>query len=194
MDLGGFPDSTPSRTLLRFRGICGGESAKTICSLQTRALAAANRPPIEMSQRRHKVLLVDDHPPVRWGVRTLLESDSGLSVCGEADDVSAALAGISELNPDLVVADLCLKNKNGAGLELIARLARDYPGLKILVFSLHDGISYMQQAANAGAHGYLTKDQGTEKIIEAVRTVLAGESYFPESLNRVRAAKPFTRR
>lgn len=127
-----------------------------------------------------RIFLVDDDPPVRWGVRALLEMDGSLAVCGEAEGIAGAARKIRALQPNLVVVDLSLRD--GDGIDLISQLRWECPALKFLVFSMHDELAYVQRAFRAGAHGYLTKDEGTEKMIEAVQQVLAGKRFLSESM------------
>jgi DNA-binding NarL/FixJ family response regulator len=126
------------------------------------------------------VFLVDDEPAVRRGLELLLGREPGLLVCGSAATAAEALAAILTLEPDLVVVDLRLKNDHGC--RLLRQLRRRCPRLKLLVFSLHDQPSFALAALRAGAHGYVTKEEGTEKLLEAIELLTAGKSYVTPSV------------
>jgi DNA-binding NarL/FixJ family response regulator len=126
------------------------------------------------------LFLVDDEPVVRKGLRLLFGLKPELEVCGEAATEHEALAGILALRPDLAVVDLTLKE--GDGLSLIKQLHRLYPALRILVFSMHAQASFATAAFAAGAHGYVIKEDGAERLREAVRALLGGECYLSERI------------
>jgi DNA-binding NarL/FixJ family response regulator len=128
-----------------------------------------------------RVFLVDDEPVVRRGLRLLLELEANLVVCGEAASEAAAKQGIAKTRPHLAVVDLSLKS--GDGLALIKRLRELSPALKILVFSMHDHAETATAAFLAGAHGYVVKEEGTENVIEAIRTVMGGRCYLSEQIS-----------
>jgi DNA-binding NarL/FixJ family response regulator len=133
-----------------------------------------------LSQRR-RVLVVDDHPIVREGIAQLLDRQADLCACGEATDIESALRSVRELAPDVVVIDLSLGRE--AGLDLIERLAVLSPGLPMLALSMHDESLYARRALQAGARGYIMKQEGTELLLKALRTVLVGEVYVSERVN-----------
>ena len=120
----------------------------------------------------HRIYVVDDHPLMRRGYRSLLESQSDLRVCGEAGSVDEAWAELDDLKPDLVIADIALGGANG--LDLVRRLHDRRPDLPILVVSMHDEVLYAERAFQAGARGYLTKGETDGDLVEVVRTLLAG--------------------
>jgi DNA-binding NarL/FixJ family response regulator len=117
-----------------------------------------------------RILLVDDHPILRYGVRQLLANLSDLEVCGEADSLEDALHAVSTLAPDLVVVDLSLGA--GAGLELIRRLRTRDPGLPVVVFSMHDEAAFAELAFAAGARQYVMKQESPARLIRAIREAL----------------------
>lgn len=143
---------------------------------------------VAMSQRktsgakdtRKRILLVDDHAVVRFGIAQLINRQSDLVVCGEEEDASRALTAIEELKPDLVIADLSLKDSSG--LELMRNIKAQYPRLPILAVSAHDESVYADLAFRAGALGYLMKEEVLEKIPTAIRRVLAGNVYVSDAL------------
>ena len=125
---------------------------------------------------RTRVFLVDDEAIVRRGLRLLLGSKPDLEVCGEAATEHEALEGILARRPDLAIVDLSLKE--GDGLALITQLHRLCPGLRILVFSMHAQVHYASVAFAAGAHGYVIKEEGTEKVLKAIHTLMDGGCYL----------------
>jgi DNA-binding NarL/FixJ family response regulator len=127
-----------------------------------------------------RLFLVDDEPIVRKGLQLLLGVQPGLAVCGEAENEHDALEGILALQPDLAVVDLSLKL--GDGVALIAQLRHRCPALKILVFSMHQAAHFAAAAFAAGAHGYVTKDEGTERVLEAIQVVMDGQHYLSEQM------------
>ncbi len=123
-----------------------------------------------------RLVLVDDHPAVREGLAESINRETGLTVCGQADDQAAALRVVESTRPDLVVIDLTLKTSSG--LELIKDIHARWPGVLVLVVSMHDENLYAERVLRAGARGYITKQEATHKVIEAIRHVLAGGIYL----------------
>jgi DNA-binding NarL/FixJ family response regulator len=120
-----------------------------------------------------RIVLVDDHPLVRYGVAQRLADEAGLAVCGEAGDVKEALQVIGRLRPDLAVVDISLPGRDG--IELIKEIKSRYPATRVLVLSLHDERLYAERALRAGARGYVMKSAPPRDLVAAVRRVLAGE-------------------
>lgn len=132
-----------------------------------------------MSQRRRgrfRVLLVDDHPLVRRGIADVIAREDDLEVCGEAADVTEALSAVERTAPDLVLVDLTLKS--GHGIELIEKIKAQDARIKTLVSSMHDETLFAERVLQAGAMGYLTKQESPETLIGAIRQVLRGEVYL----------------
>ena len=127
-----------------------------------------------------KVFLVDDHPLVREWLSQLIQREDDLAVCGEAEDTQEALNKIEETKPDIVVADISLKNTHG--LELVKDLQARLPSLPVLVLSMHDESLYAERVLRAGAKGYITKQEATKRILQAVRQVLSGQIYISEKM------------
>jgi DNA-binding NarL/FixJ family response regulator len=127
-----------------------------------------------------RVLLVEDHPIMRAGLKQLIESQSDLTVAAEATDVAEAIGLVGRIPVDLVLTDLTLPGRGG--LELIKDLQALRPGLPIVVLSMHDEALYAERAIRAGARGYLMKEAGGERVLEAVRQVLAGRVYLSPSM------------
>ncbi len=122
-----------------------------------------------------KILIVDDHPIVREGLSMQIATQSDLSVCGEAEDMAGALTLLESYQPDVAIVDISLKN--GSGLDLIRRISDRYDAVRILVWSMYPENLYAERALQAGALGYLHKGRPTRHILDAIRTVLAGNVY-----------------
>jgi DNA-binding NarL/FixJ family response regulator len=127
-----------------------------------------------------RIFLVDDHPIVRRGFQLLLSLERDLSVCGEADNAPMALERILALKPEVVIIDLSLKSSNG--LELIKQIRAQSAKVKVVVFTMHAEAIYAERALRAGANGYITKEEGTEKAIEVIRLVLQGKTFVSPSV------------
>lgn len=130
--------------------------------------------------REARVMIVDDHPLVRAGLRGLISQEPSLCVAGEADGVAGALELVRKDEPDLMLVDLTLAD--GDGLELIRRLRSHYPALKILVVTMRDEGIYAERALGVGALGFISKNADTAQLIEAVRTTLEGRPYVGADL------------
>jgi DNA-binding NarL/FixJ family response regulator len=133
-----------------------------------------------VASSRIRVFLVDDHPIVRRGFQLLLGMEPDLIVCGDADSGPAALQKILSLKPDVAIIDLSLKGSSG--LELIKQLRAQALKLKVLVFSMRDEGIYAERALRAGADGYITKEEGTEKAIQAIRLLMQGKRYLSDKV------------
>ena len=132
-----------------------------------------------------RILIVDDHPLVRMGLRGLLDAEPGLQVCGEAGSLADAVAAVRRLRPDLVVTDLSLGDGNG--LELIKRLQAQHEDLRVLVCSMHDERLFAMRALDAGACGYVGKEQAGRHVVEAVRECLAGRVWLSRAMSEQHA-------
>jgi DNA-binding NarL/FixJ family response regulator len=130
---------------------------------------------IGSNRRVRRVLIVDDHPIVRQGLRRVMEAEDDLTVCGDAETTQQARAAINELNPDLVITDISLTL--GDGIDLVRNVRAHHPQLPILVLSMHDETIYAERMLSAGANGYIMKHSPTEQFLTAVRRVLDGHTY-----------------
>jgi DNA-binding NarL/FixJ family response regulator len=135
---------------------------------------------IKSERTQAQVFLVDDHPLVREWLSQLIQREEDLAVCGEAEDTQEALQKIEGTKPDIVVADISLKNTHG--LELVKDLQARLPLLPVLVLSMHDESLYAERVLRAGAKGYITKQEATKKILQAIRQVLSGQIYISEKM------------
>ena len=132
------------------------------------------------TNRRLRILVVDDHPIVRERLTEVINSEPDLLVCGEAEDRWQALNAIDGSPPDLLLLDLSLKNSSG--LDLIKDLRPRHPTLPILVLSMHEESLYAERVLRAGARCFISKQQATRDILAAIRTVLAGDIYLSQPM------------
>ena len=116
-----------------------------------------------------RILLVDDHPIVRQGLRTLLEARSGWEVVGEASDGMEALTKVETLQPDVVVLDVTMPRMNG--LEACRLIQQKTSGLEVLFVTQHDSPQMMREALDAGARGYVVKSNAARDLLDAVEAV-----------------------
>lgn len=123
-----------------------------------------------------RILVVDDHSVIRDGIALWLSRTSDLRVCGMADQTGAALDQIEGLRPDAVVTDIGMPGRDG--LELTKDIRARWPGMPVLIFSVHDESLYAGRALRAGARGYCSKTAGPEALIESLRVVLRGGMAF----------------
>lgn len=128
-----------------------------------------------------RILLVDDHPMVRERLADVLQREPDLKVVGEAEDRRGALELTHTTTTDLAIVDLSLKNSSG--LELIRDLRSQHPEIMILVVSMHDESLHAERVIQAGARGYITKQEATKNILLAVRTVLDGKLYLSDKIS-----------
>jgi DNA-binding NarL/FixJ family response regulator len=127
-----------------------------------------------------RVVIVDDHPLLRRGVGQLIDQEKDFVVVGEADDAQKAITVIENSKPDIALVDISL---NGAsGIELLKNIRVRFPKLKMLVLSMHDESIYAHRALRAGASGYIMKQEGTDKVLVALRRVVQGEVYLSDHL------------
>jgi DNA-binding NarL/FixJ family response regulator len=135
-------------------------------------------------QEKARIIIVEDHPIVRRGLKQLIEMEADLTVCAEAEDAVTALQRVKELKPNLVIIDISLKA--GSGLELIKDVNALFPNMPVLVVSMHDESFYAERVIRAGALGYIMKSEAYQNIMQAVRKVLAGEIYLSNEIrNRI---------
>jgi len=132
------------------------------------------------SEKRARVLIVDDHPAIREALSLRIDRQPDLAVCGEAADIADALRLVGARKPDVAVVDLTLKT--GSGIELIKRIRDRHANIRILVWSMHSESFYAKRALRAGALGYISKDEATDRIIDAIRSVLKGKIWLSETM------------
>lgn len=132
--------------------------------------------------RKRQVLIIDDHPIVRQGLRYLIEQEADLMVCGEAGSAAEALSALDTLKPDLLLIDIWLKGPDG--LELTKSIRAIYPDLPILIVSMHDETLYAERVLRAGANGYIMKEEVAQNVVQAARRVLSGDIFISDRMRQ----------
>src|ERR1700761_9546130 len=130
--------------------------------------------------RKRTVFIVDDHPLLRQGLALLINRESDLAVCGEAEEAQTAMHALSQYQPDILIVDISLNGPDG--LDLLKNIRNSYPGLPVLILSMHDEATYAERALRARANGYIMKQEATEKVLIAVRRILNGEVYLSDRI------------
>ncbi len=128
-----------------------------------------------------RVLIVDDHPMMRTGLAQLIGSEPDLKVVAEADNARQGLEAVSKQALDLVLLDISLPDKSG--LELLKDIRAVRPELPVLVVSMHDELVFAERVLRAGGRGYIMKQEGGQKYLQAIRQVLAGQIYVSEKMS-----------
>lgn len=126
------------------------------------------------------VLIVDDHPLLRQGLKTLLELEGGITVVGQASNGPEAIRLAKQLQPDVVLLDINMPGMNG--VEVAKVLREQQPDSGILVLTIHDDETYVKEMIRSGAKGYLLKDAEPRQVVQAIKKVAAGESVYPTDL------------
>jgi DNA-binding NarL/FixJ family response regulator len=127
------------------------------------------------------VVLVDDHALVRAGIRDLVKAFRGVEVVGEARDGREALTVIAQQKPDVVLMDISMPNLNG--LLAVRRIYQEFPGVRVVILSVHDSQEHVLQALHAGAAGYVIKGAEPEELETALRSVYASGSYISPAVS-----------
>ncbi len=135
---------------------------------------------IRASKPPTRVLIVDDHPAIREALAIRIAGEADLEVCGEAADLAEAVQLVAATNPDVAVIDLALKS--ASGIDLIKKLKAKHERLLMIVWSMYSENLYAERALRAGARGYITKEQATSQIIDAIRQVLDGKLYLSPAM------------
>jgi DNA-binding NarL/FixJ family response regulator len=133
------------------------------------------------SDQKRRIFLIDDHEVMREGLKRLLQEESDLVVCGEAENSRKAITGLEKALPDLAIVDISMPG--ASGLELIKNLKARFPDLKMIVLSMHDEALYAERVLRAGASGYVMKHVSTSQLLSAVRAVLREEIYLSAPLS-----------
>ena len=129
-----------------------------------------------------RILLVDDHPVVREGLAMRIQRQPDWTVCGEAGGCREALAAVAANRPDVVIVDLVLPD--GSGLQLIRDIHARYPQMAVLALSMQDERIYARRVLDAGARGYLMKQEATDQVVEAIRKILGGHVYVSAAMRQ----------
>jgi DNA-binding NarL/FixJ family response regulator len=125
---------------------------------------------------KHRVLIVDDHPLLRAGLRALLEEDPTLEIVGEAGNGREAVHAVNDLGADLVLMDLNMPGMNG--LEALSQIRQRNRAVRVLVLTMHQTEEYIHASLKAGANGYILKDSTHAELKSAIRNVLLGKTYL----------------
>lgn len=130
-----------------------------------------------------RILLADDHGIVRRGMRSLLDTEPGVEVVGEASNGREALKLIETLKPDMAILDVAMPMLNG--IEVTAQAMKAFPELKVIILSMYADESYVVRALTAGARAYLLKEATEEDLLPAVRAVGGGRSFFSPAISSI---------
>lgn len=139
---------------------------------------------LEQEDRRtmkRKIVIIDDHPALRQGLRIFIDSDSDFEICGEAEDSNSAIKILNEVNPDIAIVDISLESEL-AGLDLVRAISSRFPKVNILVLSMFDENIYAERCLRAGAKGYIMKSEAQEKILMAIKRIISGKIYLSEDI------------
>ena len=128
-----------------------------------------------------RVIIADDHPIVRAGIRAELEKMPGLIVAGEAVDGREALELVKTANPAVVFMDISMRGLNG--LDATSRITKEFPQVRVIIVSMHQNEEYFWQALKSGASGYLLKKAATTELTAALNQVMAGEIYLAKEMS-----------
>ena len=131
-------------------------------------------------QPKTRVIIVEDHPLFRERLAMLINKEPDMEVCGECDNIQQAMEMIQSMRPDAAILDITLKGSSG--LELLKELKAQSIALPVLVLSMHDESLYAERAIRAGGMGYITKDEASEKVMQAIRKVVDGEIYLSDHM------------
>ena len=132
------------------------------------------------STAKIRILIADDHPIVRQGLRRIVEADAGMVISGEAGDVAALLGALQSTVTDLVLLDVSMPG--GLFLETLRELRNRHPSIRVLALSVHPEDEWAVRALRAGASGYLTKDHSPDQLLDAIRRVYRGGKYVSPTL------------
>lgn len=135
------------------------------------------------TSKKHSILIVDDHPIVRYGINRIIEQEKDLLVCGETENPKQTLDFLKKNRPDIIILDITLESVLD-GLSLTKTIRTQYPGIPILVLSMHDEMTYAQKALASGANGYIMKEESSRKLVPAIREVLAGDIYVSSRVKK----------
>lgn len=129
-----------------------------------------------------RILIADDHGVIRIGMHAFLEKEPGFEVVGEAADGRAALALAAELRPDVVLLDITMPELDG--IQVTRQLTATQPQIRVLILTLHEGVSMLREALAAGAAGYIIKRAVDTELVGAIHTVMRGEMYVYPSMTQ----------
>jgi DNA-binding NarL/FixJ family response regulator len=134
-------------------------------------------------QKKTRVLIADDHALMREGLKAILSTAPDIEVVAEATDGRAALRLIAEVHPDLVLMDISMPGMNG--IEALHVMCERHAEVRVIMLSMHSDAEHVTRALNAGAHGYVLKDAAGTELLNAIRTVRAGQNYLSPAVQHV---------
>lgn len=137
------------------------------------------RATLSRSNMKKKVFIVDDHPVVRQGLAAFINGEDDFLVCGDAEDAESAVRLINKLDPEIIIVDLSLRGTGGIELTAVIKGRFNIP---VLLLSMHDENIYAERAIRAGARGYIMKSESMEKVVGALREILAGKIYLSDEM------------
>ena len=130
------------------------------------------------------ILIVEDHPIFRMGLKEMINHEPDMTVCGEAEAVDEAVELVKACRPDLAIVDLSLKESNG--MDLVREISDHYPSCACLVLSMHDEALHAERCLLAGARGYIMKQEASDSVVTAIRQILAGQIHVsPRIMSRL---------
>lgn len=131
-------------------------------------------------KKKIRIFIVDDHVILREGLTLIINLEEDFEICGEAEDAAEALRLIGELQPDLAIVDITLKESSG--IELVRDLKSIEYNIPVLILSMHDESFYANRAIKAGARGYIMKQETSKNLANAIRKIMAGKIYLSEKM------------
>lgn len=131
-----------------------------------------------------EIMIIDDHPIVRQGLKMIIEREKRFKVCAEASNASDAIRIIADAKPAIAIVDISLEGTTN-GIELVKAVKERYPSIICIVLSMYDESLYAERAIRAGAKGYVMKKEADENIINAINMVLSGELYLSEQMSKI---------
>jgi DNA-binding NarL/FixJ family response regulator len=141
----------------------------------------ATTAPVSPKGTHYRVLIIDDHPLMRAGIKEFLRAAPELEVCAEVGNAAEAVGILAKVNPDIVVLDLGLPDRNG--LEVLKDFQTISPLTPVLVVSMYDEMIYAERTLRAGARGYIMKDAFGDKLLDAVRSIIGGKVWVSERVS-----------
>lgn len=137
---------------------------------------------MDSKQDQYRILLADDHVLIRHGIRNLISNNPALKVIGEVGDGEELLAFLEKKVPDLLILDISMPKLTG--IEAVGKVKKIYPGVKILMLTMHKNKQYFYHAMSAGADGYLMKEDSDEELLLAIKRIRDGKSYLSPFLSQ----------